>query len=352
MRIAPLSLFVTAALLATSAFAQDTATVNAIESELTAKQAELDNFTTVLDKHIAEETRLQSQLGLLRKRSTELEKEKNQALDAMNEMYRRMIDDPNLDISAAQTRYQQSVATHKQNKDDIAMQLAAIAAQRKEIEQIRVAKHTLVNTLENLKDQLSTARVERLRNEFTREGTLEVEHTINCKRTETLAACEQRGQQLGLQKATKRFIDQIFANLTEQRVVEPKRNIAGAQVQVMSSHVVNSAFSGQGNYTVNLSVTMRGDVNGSRLCGLLNIDNRFCSEYGQPLAIGYQSVYPTTYSDAQLSFPEDAPVAPASNTSDTVSVAKMEVAPIVETSLKKSEPLPEKKTTVEFTVRI
>ncbi|WMN61297.1 SUMF1/EgtB/PvdO family nonheme iron enzyme [Pseudoalteromonas xiamenensis] len=351
MRIAPLSLFVTAALLATSAFAQDTATVNAIESELTAKQAELDNFTTVLDKHIAEETRLQSQLGLLRKRSTELEKEKNQALDAMNEMYRRMIDDPNLDISAAQTRYQQSVATHKQNKDDIAMQLAAIAAQRKDIEQIRVAKHTLVNTLENLKDQLSTARVERLRNEFTREGTLEVEHTINCKRTETLAACEQRGQQLGLQKATKRFIDQIFANLTEQRVVEPKRNIAGAQVQVMSSHVVSSAFSGQGNYTANLSVTMRGDVNGSRLCGLLNIDNRFCSEYGQPLAIGYQSVYPTTYSDAQLSFPEDAPVAPASNTSDTVSVAKMEVAPIVETSLKKSEPLPEKKTTVEFTVR-
>ncbi len=115
---------------------------------------------------------------------------------------------------------------------------------------------------------------------------------------------------------------------------------------------MNSAFSGQGNYTVNLSVTMRGDVNGSRLCGLLNIDNRFCSEYGQPLAIGYQSVYPTTYSDAQLSFPEDAPVAPASNTSDTVSVAKMEVAPIVETSLKKSEPLPEKKTTVEFTVRI
>ncbi|TMP69695.1 sulfatase modifying factor 1, partial [Pseudoalteromonas ruthenica] len=130
----------------------------------------------------------------------------------------------------------------------------------------------------------------------------EVEHTINCKRTETLAACEQRGQQLGLQKATKRFIDQVFANLTEQRIVEPKRNIAGAQVQVVNSHVVGSAFSGQGNYSVNLSVTMRGDMNNSRLCSLLNLDNRFCSKYGTPLSMGYQASYPTTFSDTQLTF--------------------------------------------------
>lgn len=58
--------------------------------------------------------------------------------------------------------------------------------------------------------QYITARVERLRNEFTREGTLEVDHTINCKRTEALAASEQSGQQIGLKKATKRFLDQIF----------------------------------------------------------------------------------------------------------------------------------------------
>ncbi|KZN51298.1 SUMF1/EgtB/PvdO family nonheme iron enzyme [Pseudoalteromonas luteoviolacea] len=305
MRIAPLSLFVSAALLSVSVWAQDTATVTAIESERSEKQAELDRYTQILDKHVAEEARLQSQLELLRTNSTELDKEKNQALDAMNDLYRRLIDDPSIDISSAQMRYQQSVADHKSNKEDIAMQLAAIASHRKDIEQIRVSKHTLVNTLASLKDQLSTARVERLRNEFTREGTLEVEHTINCKRTETLAACEQRGQQLGLQKATKRFIDQIFANLTEQRIVEPKRHLAGAQVQVVSSHVIGSAFSGQGNYSVNLSVTMRGDVNNSRLCGLLALDNRFCSEYGTPLSVGYQASYPTTFSDSQLTFKDE-----------------------------------------------
>lgn len=317
MRIAPLSLLISASLLASSAIAQDTATVTGIESEISTKQTEYDNSTQILEKHLKEESQLQSQLDLLRTRSTELDKEKNQALDAMNEMYRRLIDDPTLDISTAQSRYQQAVVDHKQNKDDIAMQLAAIASHRKDIEQIRVAKHTQLNTLESLKEQLTTARVERLRNEFTREGTLEVNHTINCKRTETLAACEQRGQQMGLQKATKRFIDQIFANLTEERLVEPKRNMAGAQVQILSSHVVTSAFSGQGNYNVNLSVTMRGDVNSSRLCNLLSVDNRFCSEYGTPLANNYQASYGTTFSDSQLTFSDNQ------DNADTVAVSRM-----------------------------
>lgn len=328
MRITPLSLLISASLLASSAFAQDTATVTGIESEISVKQTEYDNSTRILEKHLKEESQLQNQLELLRSRSTELDKEKNQALDAMNEMYRRLIDDPTINISAAQSRYQKAVIDHKQNKDDISMQLAAIASHRKDIEQIRVAKHTLLNTLESLKEQLTTARVERLRNEFTREGTLEVNHTINCKRTETLAACEQRGQQMGLQKATKRFVDQIFANLTEERIVEPKRNLAGAQVQILSSHVVNSAFSGQGNYNVNLSVTMRGEVNSSRLCSLLSIDNRYCSEYGTPLTAAYQPAYNNTFTDSQLTFSNSA------DNSNTVSVSRLEKQPVRDYSVK------------------
>ena len=133
MRIAPLSLLISVSLLATSAFAQDTATVTGIESEISKKQAEYDNSTLILEKHLKEESQLQKQLELLRARSTELDKEKNQALDAMNEMYRRLIDDPTLDISNAQSRYQKAVVDHKQNKDDISMQLAAIASHRKDI---------------------------------------------------------------------------------------------------------------------------------------------------------------------------------------------------------------------------
>jgi len=287
MRFAPLSLLISLSLLSFSAVSQDTNTVTAIENDVTLKQADFDSFTEVLNKHLKDESQQQHQLDLLRARSTKLEKEKNQALDAMNALYRRLIEDPSLDISDTKLRYQNAVDSHKTNKEDIAMQLASISANRKDIEKIRIDRHALLNTLEGLKEQKNTARVERLRNEFNRDGTLEIQNTINCKRTETLAACEQRGQHLGMQKATKRFLDQVFANLTEIRLVEPKRNSAGARVQVLNSHVVNSGFSGHGNYDVNLSVTMRGDANNSRLCHLLNLDNRFCSEYSS----SFQSIY-------------------------------------------------------------
>ena len=287
MRFAPLSLLISLSLFSFSTVAQDTNTVTAIENNITLKQADFDSFTELLNKHLKEESQQQHQLDLLRARSTKLEKEKNQALDAMNALYRRLIEDPSLDISDTKTRYQNAVNSHKTNKEEIAMQLASIAAHRKDIEKIRIDRHSLLNTLEGLKEQKNTARVERLRNEFNRDGTLEIQNTINCKRTETLAACEQRGQHLGMQKATNRFLDQVFANLTEIRLVEPKRNSAGARVQVLNSHVVNSGFSGHGNYDVNLSVTMRGEANNSRLCHLLNLDNRFCSEYSS----SFQSIY-------------------------------------------------------------
>lgn len=306
MRIASLSLLIATSLFTSGVLAQDTTTVNRIESEISAKQNEYTSSTSLLEKHIKEEGQLQAQLELLRSRAIELNKERNEALEAMNDTYRRLIDDPTLDISTVQSRYQKAVVDSNRNKDDIAMQLAAIASKRTAIEQTRISKHALSNLLLGLKDQLTVARVERLYNEFTREGSLEVNSLINCKRTETLASCEQRGQQLALQKATQRFVNEIFENLTERQLVEPKRNMAGAQVQVLSSHVISSAFSGQGNYTVNLSATMRGDVNSSRLCNLLNVDTKFCAKYGTPSAGGYQPVYDANFSDSQLIFSNDS----------------------------------------------
>ncbi|SFD29969.1 SUMF1/EgtB/PvdO family nonheme iron enzyme [Pseudoalteromonas denitrificans] len=287
MRLTPLSLLISLSLLTFNSNAQNVNSVAGIKNEIAVKQTEFDSFSNVLNKHLKEESQQQHQLDLLRARSNKLEKEKKQALDAMNDVYRRMIEDPSLEITDVRLRYQKAVNSHKKNKEDIAIQLAAISAHRRDIEQIRISRHALLNTIEGLKEQKNSARVERLRNEFTRDGVLEINHTINCKRTETLAACEKRGQNLGMKKATKRFLDQVFSNLTEIRLVESKRSSSGAKVKVLNSHIVKSGFSGQGNYDVNLSVTMRGDVNNSRLCHLLNLDNRFCSDY----LTTYQSVY-------------------------------------------------------------
>jgi len=128
MRIASLSLLIYISFFASTVFAQDTTTVNRIESEINAKQTEYTRSTTMLDKYLKEENQLQTQLELLRTRSTQLDKEKTQALDAMNDMNRRFIDNPSLYITSAQSRYQKAVVDQKQNKNDIFMQLAAIAS--------------------------------------------------------------------------------------------------------------------------------------------------------------------------------------------------------------------------------
>ncbi len=305
MRTAPLSVLFSATLLASSAFAQDTATVNEIEAEISTKQAEFEKHTLVLQQQLELEKQLQKQLESLQGKAARLEQKRNQSLDMMNEMYRRFVDDPTLDLADSQAKYQQSVEEFKQNKRDVTLQLDAIASQSQEIERLHLVQKDTREALSALQNRLANARVARLYNEFRREGTLEVIHTVNCQRTDTLAGCEKRGQQQALQKASNRFLDQIFDNLSERRLIEAKRSQSDAYVKILSSHVVESSFSGQGNYNVNLSVSMQGDVSGSRLCGLLELDNLFCADYGTAMSSSYPSSYPvntnqTSYGDLTL----------------------------------------------------
>ena len=68
----------------------------------------------------------------------------------------------------------------------------------------------------------------------------------------------------------------MYNNLSEYRLVSAKRDLANARVKVVSSHVVDSAFSGQGNFNVNLSVAMAGEIDNSQLCSLLEVDLGYC----------------------------------------------------------------------------
>lgn len=114
MRLAPLSLIVSLSVLGASvvapvALAQDTATVSNLETSINAKQIEFDNFADALEKQLKEANQLQQQLDVLRARSVKLDKDKSQALEAMNETYRRLIEDPSIDIVAAKERYQNAM---------------------------------------------------------------------------------------------------------------------------------------------------------------------------------------------------------------------------------------------------
>ena len=199
---------------------------------------------------------MKQQLTNLRDQSKKLEREKSLALEEMNSQYQRMIDDPSLDIAAARTAYTESVRAHKQNKVDIQNQLNAVQEKDKEVAGIRVSKHALLNTLESLKEKLNNSRVERLYNQFNRSGELTVQHSLDCDLEEVIAECMRRTEQLAKQKASKRYLDKIFSELSESESASRQRNAADTSVKVQSVNITNKGFTGTARYSVSMNVSL------------------------------------------------------------------------------------------------
>ncbi|WP_018693883.1 formylglycine-generating enzyme family protein [Algicola sagamiensis] len=276
MRLAPLALACSLSLSSTIVLAKETLDVTAIQTEIAAKQKEFDSFNQRLQSHINALKQLEQELTRLRKNSSTLEAARKRALEEMNVQYQKMIDDPNIDITMTRENYQKSVGAHKKNKEDITSQLMRIQDKQEEVEIVRVSKHALLNTLEGLKERYHKARVDRLYREFNQEGRLDIQHTITCGDDDTLSRCKSRGKLLAKQKASKQFLDQLYTSLTESTVAKRERGKSDAKVKILGTTILDSGFSGQGNYHVNVSLAMKGSLNREQACNLLNLDARYC----------------------------------------------------------------------------
>lgn len=277
MRLALSSLLLCAlAVFSMATNAQDTSKVAEIAAQLSQNQQQFERDQLQIKAHQDELTLLHTQLQRMQAQVKQAERQQQLAKQALDEGYQAFLKDPNTPLTSLQKDYQQATQTLHDKQAQIHAQQAAINGQRESISALNTAVAQNRKSKLALQQSLDQARVERLRTEFARKGTLEVVHTINCQRDETLGQCERRGQQQGLSKATSRFLDQVYNNLSEYRLVSAKRDLANARVKVVSSHVVDSAFSGQGNFNVNLSVAMAGEIDNSQLCSLLEVDPGYC----------------------------------------------------------------------------
>ncbi|WP_199610764.1 formylglycine-generating enzyme family protein [Flocculibacter collagenilyticus] len=256
--------------------------VASIQSQIQSRQTELESYQSSLQTYLDESRSMQEQLSSLRQQSKALDKKKTIALDEMNAQYQRMIDNPSLDISEDRKAYVDAVNAHKQNKEDIINQLSAIQTKKEEIEQVRLSIHTLLNTLEGMRERLNSARVERIYREFNQDGNLAISNKVSCDLDETIARCSQRAKQLTKQKASKRFLDKIYHQLTEAKVAEDYRATTDANVVILGSTINDSGFSGQADYFVKMNVNMRGNLNKHQACSLLNLDARYCISFDKP----------------------------------------------------------------------
>ncbi|MAK71251.1 MAG: sulfatase modifying factor 1 [Idiomarinaceae bacterium] len=283
MRLARLAVIMASTLtFASTALAQQESdatqmSVEEISNQIATLQTEYDNFSDTVATLQREEQQLREQLQSLRERNRELEQQRQVALEEMNNRYQQLVDDPSIDIAGAQEAYKEAVMAHQQNKEDIKTQVQLVSAKSREVEEARVSKHSLLNEIETFKDQRNVARVERLQEEFNRTGELEVSQSIVCDREETLSQCETRGKLLAKQKASKQYLDQTLADLSESELARTNLERVSPNVQILGSKTVSDGFSGQGNYGVKMGVELRGQLPQSQACTLLDVDVRYCA---------------------------------------------------------------------------
>ena len=283
MRLARLAVIMASTLtFASTALAQQESdatqmSVEEISNQIATLQTEYDNFSDTVATLQREEQQLREQLQSLRERNRGLEQQRQVALEEMNNRYQQLVDDPSIDIAGAQEAYKEAVMAHQQNKEDIKTQVQLVSAKSREVEEARVSKHSLLNEIETFKDQRNVARVERLQEEFNRTGELEVSQSIVCDREETLSQCETRGKLLAKQKASKQYLDQTLADLSESELARTNLERVSPNVQILGSKTVSDGFSGQGNYGVKMGVELRGQLPQSQACTLLDIDVRYCA---------------------------------------------------------------------------
>lgn len=253
-----------------------------IEQQIEQKQSEFDNYNKNLDVEINASRALEQELGKLRDRSAALEQDRLRALNEMNQAYEKLVEDPSLNIDSARQAYSAAVKAHKDNKDAITKKYNDWQTQLNKVEHIRLAKHSLLNKLEGLKEQYNTARVDRLYREFGRQDTVLVSHQLTCDREETIAKCMERGKNMAKQKASKRFLDEVYEGLTESVEAKQHRPYSDGYVQIIRSEVTNNSFSGLGDFSVSMAVEIKGTLKRNEGCALLGLDRRYCvSQKGQ-----------------------------------------------------------------------
>ena len=128
MRLAQLALVMASTLtIASPAYAlqeqQQSMTVEQISDKITSLQNEYDNYTQTVQRLKDEAEQLEQKLASLRERNQTLEKQRQTALQEMNNRYQQLVDDPTIDIAGAQQAYKEAVMAHQQNKKDIATQI-------------------------------------------------------------------------------------------------------------------------------------------------------------------------------------------------------------------------------------
>lgn len=282
-RIAALAFALTPILLSSHALANDTTAatddpVVALEQKLADKRSEIGNHAENLQTQRDKLDALLAERETLANKAMELEKRRTLAQERLDEQFRRLIENPDTDLTQYKDDYQAAWLAVKDNQKSTLQNDQAVAEQQRIVEGENRQKQLLVSAMENLQEAKKEARVKRLRQELTFSDSIEVVHTITCSESMTLAACSNQGKTLTMQKAVNTFQSHVLDKVTESTTAKLNANRVSFNIHVMNSNVVDSGFSGDNRYITRLQAEMKSQPDENAACKLLDFAERYCVE--------------------------------------------------------------------------
>ncbi len=274
MALTPLLL--SGAAVANEAVQQPAHSLASIDARLKEKGAEIDNVDEKLSIEKGEINSLNNQRADLKKESIKLDKKRKHAQVSLDQQYKRMIEDPELDISAYQQQYQDAWKAVKENQVATLTLEQSIEEHQRLYKTSSIKKRHLQDDLENIHESRQEARVLRIRNELNSSDTMQLSHTIACDTSLTLAQCANQGKTLTMQRAVNKFQSGLINSLSESDLA--KQNLANVElnVHVMDSNVLESGFSGHNRYATTIQAEMKLRSVSIAACQLLGLENRYC----------------------------------------------------------------------------
>ncbi|ROO55754.1 formylglycine-generating enzyme family protein [Vibrio crassostreae] len=238
------------------------ADLTAVEKKLADKQNEVDNQA--------------QQTARLTKLSAQAEQTLAKAKASLEQDYTRMIDEPDFDISPAQSLFQDAWKTVKEGKLAISDSEQKQQGLVMELEAIQVEKATAEASIATLNQDKLRARAERLRNEITQTEEQTVSFTNRCSNDMTLAQCSDQTVTLALQKAVKQFQHSLVDNATESNTVKEHLASASLNIHVLQHKVKSSGFSEDNRYRAVIAANLETRPDKNTPCRLLGIQSSNC----------------------------------------------------------------------------
>lgn len=214
----------------------------------------------------------------LANQTKKLDKAQQLAQERLDVQFRRLLENPDTDLTQFKDDYQHAWLAVKKNQTLKLQNKQSMIEQQRIVDTENRHRQLLMSSLENLQEAKKEARVKRLRQELNHSDNIEVVHTITCSETMTLAACANQGKTLAMQKAVHEFQTKILDNVVESTIAKLNANRVSFNIHVMNSNIVDSSFSGNNRYITRLQAEMRSQPDESASCTLLDLAERYCVE--------------------------------------------------------------------------